>query len=67
MFPPQTRTAVRWLVSEVLCLQECGQGSGARSFGEELFAFEQNEDGLGDFFFIHGDDFVDIFLDVAGR
>ena len=44
-------------------LEERGERYGSGAFGEGLFAFEQHEDGFGDFLFVYGDEFVDIVLD----
>ena len=48
-------------------LKHGGRGRRAGAFAERLFLFEQLENGVGDLFFVHGDDFVDVFLDQRKR
>ena len=43
-------------------VQHRGGANCARAFGERLFFFEHNQNGVGDFFVIDGDDIVDILL-----
>ena len=40
-------------------LEHSGEGSGAGTFGEGLFALKEGEDGAGDLVFFDGDDLVD--------
>ncbi len=39
-----------------------GDGRGARAFRHGLFALQQEQNGVGNFFFVHGDDLVHILL-----
>ncbi len=46
-----------------LPLQQGGKRNRARAFGQRLLLFEQHQNRVGDFLFIHGDQLVDIALD----
>src|SRR5277367_2376650 len=46
-----------------VAVQDCGGGDGSCAFGERFLFFEEQQDGVGDFFFVYGDDFVHVFAD----
>src|SRR5579863_7003964 len=46
-----------------LVLQHCSCGDSARAFAERLFLLKQEQNGIGDFFFVDCDDVVDVALD----
>src|SRR5580658_4426823 len=50
-----------------LAIQHGRGGYGSCAFGERLFLFQQQQDGVGDFFLVHGDDFVHVFSDQRQR
>ena len=50
-----------------LAIDEGGNRRRTGALGERLFALQQKKNCIGDFFFVHGHDVIDVFLDQRQR
>ncbi len=62
MLPPQTSTATFFPDQRQFAVDESRNRRRASAFGQSFFAFQQQQDGVGDFFFFDGNDVVHILL-----
>ena len=67
ILPPPITTATVFPASENLPVEQRGYAGRSRAFGQQLLRLEQSQDGAGDLFIVHGDQFVNVFLNQFER